>query len=266
MSDAIQEQRLRWFESSLYEGEDYTPIFDHATWQLKDIQFAEQAIASLSGQLHKSRARTPSQLRKWCCGRIDRLAEKLNPHKREKKPRKNQRDFEAEIDGDVCRQTLYYTPIKGPNAGVTQEHIFSFPLSWLPEATEHWPYHLKKYIDGRFYVAKKHPVPNPNGTTSQKDVPLHRLFLGLSPVIERHEDNPRIICKNKNWLDYTNGNVCLFKASAADYDSEYHIFTELDDSYDPKLVDQPIYLKRLCRTTDALDKAKRSLGRNIFIN
>jgi hypothetical protein len=210
-----QKELFRWWALSLDpEGETpYTSISDYAVTTLRDIRLAEAALETLAKQLPTCKAKTPRQLRQWCYKQIDKQA----PEDRKdtlKKQRKNTKPFQYEQHGNVC-----FIPLFDANG---HQHIWTIPADWLEQAKLLWPVHIRHFSDGKPHVSRK--VATPHG---QKNVPIHRLFLGLSAVRHQEEDNLEVQNRDGNWLNYCNGNLFL----AAGSDMLDHATAALEAAY-----------------------------------
>jgi hypothetical protein len=207
-----QEELLRWWATSLYDtstdewSQPYAPIYHYAEDNLPDFRFADRAVDSLATRLLDCPAETPMQFREWCYWQIDKLAAELAPKSRSEKPkRKNTKPFQCEQRGDRC-----FIPLMDAEG---EQHIWTFPSEWLGEAQILWPVHLRRFPSGKPYVSRKVPIINPDGKRSQKNVAIHRLFLGLSAVRHEVKDNCEVHTRDGSWLNYCDGNLYTLSGS-----------------------------------------------------
>jgi hypothetical protein len=170
---------------------------------LPNITFMDKAVDALALQLHYCPARCPEQLRQWCYRRIDKLVAKLN--KTEKALRRGTKDFRYEQHGDNCFIQLHDA------AG--EQHIWKVPTDWLETARQLWPVYVRKYPDGRHYVSKKVSVIQPDSSCLQKEVAVHRLFLGLGAVKRTKADAGEAQTDDGSWLNFCNDNIRPIKGS-----------------------------------------------------
>lgn len=197
-----QEILLRWWNLCLYPSENGThqSLHAYASERLKDVgRTPEDYVEQLAGRLHKCKAKTLAQFRKWCNRQIDNAAAKLE-RQGTKRERKGTKAFAYEQHGDVC-----FIPLSDSTGG---QHVWTIPADWLEEARSLWPVHIRRFSDGRPYVSRK--VATANG---QRNVPIHRLFLGLSAVRHEVQDNLESQNRDGSWLNYCDGNLSLVSGS-----------------------------------------------------
>lgn len=205
LSLARQEELLRWWNLSIESSGDppYEPISVYASCTLPDLRSAEKALELLARELHTCPARCPKQFRQWCYRQIDKVAAKHSGKGRsEKHVRKGTKPFRCEQHGDVC-----FIPV---NDAKGQQHIWKVPADRRKDAELLWPVHIRWYSDGKPYLSRK--VRTPDG---QKNVAIHRLFLGLSAVRHEVSDNLEVETRDGSWLNYCNGNLSLRASSDA---------------------------------------------------
>jgi hypothetical protein len=191
------EDRERWFSIS------WDAIIDYALQKLPNILFVEKAVDAIARQLNKCRAMCPKQLRQWCYRKIDNLAAQLN--RTEKALRHGTKDFRYEQHGEKCFIQLH--DAEG------EQHVWKIPADWLEQARMLWPVYVRKYPDGRHYVAKKVPIIQPDGSRVQKEVSVHRLFLGLGVVRRTEADAGEAESQDGSWLNFCDGNIRLIHGS-----------------------------------------------------
>ncbi len=239
LSSERREELLRWWNLSFaaYGDSPYVSVSDYAVDQLCDIRLAEKTLDSLAEQLFTCRAKSPAQFRQWCYRQIDKRADELAATRAasEKVWRSNTKDLQVEKRGNVCFIPLFETN--------SQQHIWAIPADWLDQAKLLWPVHIRHFPDGKPYVSRK--VATPSG---QKNVAIHRLFLGLSAVRHQEEDNLEVQNRDGNWLNYCNGN--LFLAAGSDVMDHKTAPLEVTE-YKPAKAFDP---RRIWRTpTDAVE-------------
>jgi hypothetical protein len=204
-SSARQAELLHWWKLSLYSynGSQYVSLSDYALDKLIDIRLSEKTLDDLEERMSKCPAKCPAQFRQWCYGQIDKQAAKIVRANEgaEKALRKGTKPFQYEQHGNVCFIPLFDSK--------KRQHIWTIPADWLDEAKLLWPVHIRRYADGKPYVSRK--VATPSG---QKNVAIHRLFLGLSAMRHEFEDNLEVQNRDGNWLNYCAGN--LFLAAGSD--------------------------------------------------
>jgi hypothetical protein len=126
------------------------------------------------------------------------LNEALSAHKRQ---RKNTPPFPRyEQHGDKTYIQLI--------DAVGQIRPWIIPSEWLCVAQRLWPFHLRRYAGGSFYVAKKVPAERPDGRHEQVVVPLHRLFVetgGDRLVGDRKAK--MVTATDGDYLNWTDGNL-----------------------------------------------------------
>lgn len=191
------EDRERWFALS------WNVIFEYALEKLPNITFIDNAVEALARQLHECPARCPKQLRQWCYRRIDKLVAQLN--KTEKALRHGTKEFVYERHGENC-----FIELHDPKG---EHHVWKIPADWLEQARQLWPVYVRKYPDGRHYVARKVTVIQPDGSRVQKEVAVHRLFLGLGAVRHNEDDAGKAETADGSWLNFCDGNIRLIKGS-----------------------------------------------------
>ena len=199
VSPERQEELLRWWELSLHYTSDdffFEPIQPYALRKLEaaglHIAFVEKVLEELRKQLWQCPAQCPRQFRQWCYGRIDTIAAKFA---RERKQRKNDKPFVYDTVGDNLRVTLC------DSEGVS--HLWWFPIDYLSTVKRIWPVHLRRFPNGKLYVARKARTFNHDGTWSQRVIPLHVEFVRLNPLFGSGKTYP----KNGDYLDWRGDNL-----------------------------------------------------------
>jgi hypothetical protein len=195
----------KWWQLSLDpSGESFfSGILDYAIGKLPSIVFAEKAINKLSEKLYKCPAQCPMQFRQWCYKQIDKISASLN--KPEKVERKNTKRMIYEQHGDRIFVQLFDS--RG------SQHIWKFPATWLETAGKLWPVYVRRYPDGRPYIARKVAVIQPDGSREQVEVPVHRLFLGLGALRHDFDDAGEAESIDGSWLNYLDNNIRLTEGS-----------------------------------------------------
>lgn len=190
-----QDRQLEQWFSNNYEN-----ISDQA-YGLFRIDRAEAALIRLASELGKCRARSEAQFCKWASRWIQKHAQRQ---------RKNAKEFPRhEQHGDNV-----YIGLPDPNG---QIRPWIIPASWLSIAKRLWPFHLRRYAGGSFYVAKKVRTERPDGKHGQVIVPLHRLFIdtgGERLVGDRHAHT--VTANDGNYLNWAGGNLTTTQRTSRD--------------------------------------------------
>jgi hypothetical protein len=195
----------RWFIAS------WDAIISYTFERLKECKgngiertavYAEKVLEHLAGRMGKSRAKCPQQLRKWFYRQIDRHVEmylKSEKDLREAKPmvyeQHGAKVFIDLLDADG------------------QPQLWIIPADRLDWARQLWPVYIRRYPDGRPYVARKVPVLQADGSHVQVEAGLHRIFMGLGAVKHNYNDAAEIRAVDGNWLNFADDNLRFIKGS-----------------------------------------------------
>ena len=204
---ANSEQVRRWFFKF------YDDLRAKICEEFPTLDF-ETALFRLASALPACKAQTERQFRAWCASQL----KKIDGEKRlyeyadnltlddvltlaaSRPVRKNTKPMMYETHGDKI-----FIKLQDSRGNVLPWRI---PSDWLPVARALWPVHVRQSRNGP-YVSKKVARQRLNGSWEQRDLPLHHLFLNCEP-------GDLVDSKDGNYLNWTNGNLCVRKALNAD--------------------------------------------------
>src|SRR6185312_8791892 len=210
MSERIEELR-HWYFVHYETLTNY--VYEHFP-----ILHLETIHHRLLRSLPQCSAKNPPQFLKWCKSKISTWAAEKNARNeltvaaivelaRSKTIRAGVKPFTFTVhDGAAV------IPFQDSDDKTYQWRV---PLSWIESAAALWPVHLRWNRSGP-YISKRVSIEQADGRRKPYDLPIHSVFVNAalgSPVT----------ALNGDYLDYTNDNLKIIRASASvqDYETVY---------------------------------------------
>jgi hypothetical protein len=199
MNDERLRTLRRWFSISWTELDD----FINEQFCVLDTESVQHRLLA---DLQTCPASTPAQFREWAKNQVKGYANDSRLF-----DFASVRTIQDVLDLAACRpvdpdtKPLVYEP-HGPRVFI-QLHdadgkalTWKIPASWFPIAKALWPCHVRHMPNGRPYVSKKSKRQKQNGDWTQRDAPVHSLFVN-APV------GAKVDALDGDYLNYCDGNL-----------------------------------------------------------